>query len=162
MVLDSSSVINLFNAGVLALLCQLEEHDFFVPPMVVGECYGDCAIDLVALRDRGCLTFIDDDVVDADHYLALLEAHRLGAGETECMAVAAADDYNLCCDDRRAREAAAVLIGEDRVIGSLRILKWSVEISVMNCGAAFDAFETMKQKGGFLPEMPRSFFCSDD
>ncbi len=160
--LDSSSVINLFNAGVLALLCQLDEHDFFVPPMVIGECHGDCASDLIALRDEGCITFIDDDVVDADHYLELLEEHRLGAGETECMAVAAAEDYNLCCDDRRAREAAAGLIGENKVIGSLRLLRWCVESLVIDCGAAFNAFQTMREKGGFLPKMPQSFFCGDD
>lgn len=160
--LDSSSVINLFNAGVLALLCQLDDHDFFVPPMVVGECHGECAVELVTLRDDGCLTFINDDVVEGDQYLALLNAHRLGAGETECMAVAAAEDYNVCCDDRRAREATASLIGEGRVIGSLRLLKWCVESLVIDCGVAFHAFETMRQRGGFLPETPQSFFCSDD
>lgn len=160
--LDSSSVINLFNAGVLALLCQLEEHDFAVPPMVIGECHGECAAELLALRDQGCLAFIDDDVVDADQYLALLEAHRLGAGETECMAVAAAEDYNVCCDDRRAREAATSLIGEGRVIGSLRLLRWCVERLVIDCGEAFSAFEIMRQRGGFLPQTPQSFFCGGD
>jgi predicted nucleic acid-binding protein len=160
--LDSSSIINLFNAGVLALLCQLEEHDFFVPPMVVGECHGECAVELVTLRDQGCLTFINDDVVEADQYLALLEAHHLGAGETECRAVAAADNYNVCCDDRRAREAVAGLIGEGRVTGSLRILRWCVETLIIDCGTAFQAFETMRQRGGFLPETPQSFFCGAD
>jgi predicted nucleic acid-binding protein len=160
-VLDSSSVINLFNAGALSLLCQLEDHEFFVPPMVVGECHGECAGELVALRDEGCVTFIDDDVVDADQYLALLEAHRLGAGETECMAVAAADDYHICCDDRKAREAASALVGAARVIGSLRLLRWCVEKLVIDCGAAFHAFQVMRQRGGFLPETPQSFFCGD-
>jgi predicted nucleic acid-binding protein len=162
LLLDSSSVINLFNAGVLALLCQLEEHDFFVPPMVVGECHGECATDLIALRDQGCIDFVDDDIVDADHYLALLEEHRLGAGETECMAVAAAENYNVCSDDRRAREATAGLIGENRVIGSLRVLRWCVESVVIDCGAAFAAFQTMREKGGFLPDTPQAFFCGED
>lgn len=161
-VLDSSSIINLFNAGILTLLCQLEEHDFFVPPMVVGECHGECAVELVSLRDQGCLSFIDDDAVDADQYLGLLEAHRLGAGETECMAVAATDDYNVCCDDRKAREAAADLIGQNRVIGTLRLLQWCVHGLVIDCGAAFSAFTTMRQKGGFLPEMSQAFFCAED
>ena len=128
--------------------------------MVVGECHGECAIELVTLRDEGCLTFINDDAVEADQYLVLLELHGLGAGETECMAVASADDYNVCCDDRRAREAAASLIGEGRVIGSLRILRWCVESLVIDCGAAFHAFEIMRRKGGFLPNLPQSFFCT--
>lgn len=161
-VLDSSSIINLFNADVLALLCQLDEHEFFVPPMVVGECHGECAAELIGLRDEGCVSFINDDAVDADQYLALLDAHRLGAGETECMAVAASDNYNVCCDDRKARDAAANLIGEARVIGSLRLLQWCVQGLVIKCGVAFHAFETMKSKGGFLPDMPQSFFCTDD
>ena len=160
--LDSSSIINLFNAGALALRCQLKGCDFFVPPMVVGECHGECAIKLIDLRDEGCLAFINDDAVDADQYLELLAAHRLGAGETECMAVAASDDFHVCCDDRRARAAAASLIGEDRVVGSLRILKWCVDRLVIECGAAYHAFETMKQRGGFLPDLPQSFFCEGD
>lgn len=161
-VLDSSSIINLFNAGALALICHLEEHDFFVPPMVVGECHGACAVELVTLRDEGCLTFIDDDAVDADQYLTLLEAHSLGAGETECMAVAASGDYSVCCDDRKARDAAAGYIGEGRVIGSLRLLQWCVHKLVIDCAAAFDAFRDMKSMGGFLPDTPQSFFCGEE
>jgi predicted nucleic acid-binding protein len=161
-VLDSSSVINLFNAGMLAVLCQLEDYDFFIPPMVVGECHGDCAAELLTLREQGCLGFIDDDAVDADQYLALLEAHRLGAGETECMALAASDDYSLCCDDRKARQAAGNLIGEDRVIGTLRLLQRCVQTLVIDCATAFAAFSTIKQMGGFLPETPQSFFCGED
>ena len=157
--LDSSSVINLFNGGALTLLCQLDDYEFFVPPMVVGECHGECAAELIILRDQGCLSFIDDDGVDADQYLALLEVHRLGAGETECMAVAAADDYHICCDDRKAREAASVVVGAGRVIGSLRLLKWCVAKLVIDCGTAFDAFQVMRDRGGFLPETPQSFFC---
>jgi predicted nucleic acid-binding protein len=113
------------------------------------------------LRNDGCVTFVNDDAVDADRYLALLEAHRLGAGETECIAVAAAENYAVCCDDRRAREAAAGAIGESRVVGSLRILKWCVECFVIDCGAAFTAFQTMRKKGGFIPEVPQSYFCGD-
>lgn len=161
-VLDSSSIINLFNAGALALLCQLEEHDFFIPPMVVGECHGECAAELLTLRDAGCVSFINDDVVDADQYLALLEAHGLGAGETECMAVAASDDYHVCCDDKKAREAAAALIGQQRVTGTLRLLRWCVEAFVIDCAAAFQAFVTMKNSGGFLPDTPQSYFCGED
>ncbi len=159
--LDSSSIINLFNAGALTLLCQLEGHDFFVSPMVVGECHGDCAAALLALQGDGCLSFIDDGTVDADHYLALLEAHGLGAGETECMAVAASDDYNVCCDDWKARQAAANLVGEERVIGTLRLLQWCVQTFVIDCGEAFATFLSMKRTGGFLPDMQQSFFCGE-
>ena len=159
--LDSSSIINLFNAGALALLCQLEDHDFFVPPMVVGECNGDCAVELVTLRDEGCITFINDHAVDADQYLSLLEEHRLGAGETECMAVAATDDFNVCCDDWKARQAATGFLGEG-VLGTLRLLQLCVQELVIDCAAAFDAFTTMKQMGGFLPETQQAFFCAED
>ena len=158
--LDSSSIINLFNAGVLALLCQLKDHDFLVPPLVIGECHGECAVELVTLRDQGCVTFINDDAVDADQYLSFLEAHGLGAGETECMAVAStSEEFSVCCDDRKARETAAGLIGQERVIGTLRLLRWCVEALVIDCGQAFQAFLKMKEKGGFLPDTPQSFFC---
>jgi predicted nucleic acid-binding protein len=158
-VLDSSSIINLFNAGFLALLCQLKDHEFFVPPMVVGECHGECAVELVTLSEQGCVTFLDDDVVDADQYLTLLETHRLGAGETECMAVATSDDFGVCCDDRKAREATAILIGEDRVIGTMGLLKRAVEQAITTCANALALFTMMKEAGGFLPDANHEYFC---
>jgi hypothetical protein len=44
----------------------------------------------------------------------------------------------------------------------LRLLRWCVESLVIDCGSAFTAFQIMRQKGGFLPEMPQSFFCGED
>jgi predicted nucleic acid-binding protein len=78
------------------------------------------------------------------------------------MAVAASDDYGVCCDDRKAREAAADIVGQERVIGTLRLLQWCVQKVVMDCSVAFSAFTIMKEKGGFLPDTAQSFFCNDD
>jgi hypothetical protein len=41
-------------------------------------------------------------------------------------------------------------------------LQWCVHSLVIDCAAAFDAFLTMKQMGGFLPETPQAFFCGED
>lgn len=160
---DSSSVINLFNAEVLHLFCALDRCEFYVPPLVVGECDEPCAAELVTLREAGCLKFVDDTDVDGDYYLELLEAHGLGAGETECITIAAlADEYSICCDDKKARATADDVIGADRVIGTLRLLRWCVEDALIDCGQAFGTFNVMKDKGGFLPETPQSFFCDVD
>lgn len=157
---DSSSVINLFNAEVLDLFCRLDRCEFLLPPLVFGECNEPCAAELVHLQAEGCLAFVNDDAVDADYFLTLVEAHGLGAGETECIAVAAAStDYVICCDDLKARETASGILGPGRVVGTLRLLRWCVEDVILKCDQAFEFFQLMKEKGGFLPNTPQDFFC---
>lgn len=162
MIVDSSSVINLFNAGALELLCQLARCDFFVPPLVLGECAPLCASSLVDLRDEGCIALLDDNQIDANRYLEMLERYSLGAGETECIAGSVDTEFCVCCDDRKAREAAAEVIGQDRVVGTLRLLRWCVEDEIADCSEAFRLFSEMKEKGGYLPQTPQDFFCLGD
>lgn len=162
MIVDSSSLINLFNADALEIFCAINRCSFFVPPLVMGECDGQCAEALLSLREHGCLDFIDDTSVDADNYIELLDRLRLGAGETECIAVATTShDIAICCDDLRARNKATDVLGADRVIGSMRLLRWCVEDTILKCDEAYKAFNVMREKGGFLPDITQSFFCGN-
>lgn len=158
--LDTCSVINLVNVGALELVCSLVDREWWVTPVVVDECGPTCAAALLDLKERGLIHFLDDDQVNADQFLALLGAHRLGAGETECMAIAIAADHHICCDDRRAREAASGLIGADRVFGTIRVLRWCVGQKLIVCADAKALLHSMRELGGFLPDVPREFFCS--
>lgn len=157
--IDSSSIINLYNAGALELVGRIRRCQLFLPPLVVGECQPSCAAAILELKEARSLSFIDDSEVDASLFLALLEEHRLGDGETECITVALSGDYMVCCDDRKARETAQQLVGSDRVIGTLRLLRWSVEEQLTDCASAFALFREMKRHGGFLPDTPQTFFC---
>ena len=56
---------------------------------------------------------------------------------------------------------AKSFVGEDRVIGSLRLLRWCVEETVISCDEAHAFALQMIKAGGFLPDMGHEFFCSD-
>lgn len=157
--LDSSSVINLLNAGALELATRVDRCEICLPPLVVGECGLSSAAELIELRDAGRLSFVNDEDVDAELFADLLNTHGLGAGETECLAVAMTKRLSVCCDDRKARELAAELLGPARVAGTLRILRWTVEDALISCDGAYSLFNLMRQKGGFLPETEQAFFC---
>lgn len=160
MLLDSSSVINLVNAGALELACSLADIEWWLPPVVVDESGPTCAAVTLDLQQRGLINFFDDDQVNAERFLALLDAHRLGAGETECVALATQTDHHICCDDRRARDMAAKILGPDRVFGTIRVLRWCVDQRRIDCAAAKRLLRAMREKGGFLPDTPQAFFCS--
>jgi predicted nucleic acid-binding protein len=157
--LDSCSVINLVNAGALELVCALQDIEWWLTPVVVDESGPSCAAVTLDLQQRGLIHFLDDDELNAERFLALIEEHRLGAGETECMAIAVETDYHICCDDGRARQVASDLIGPDRVFGTIRVLRWCVEQRVIACGEAKRLLCLMREQGGFLPNTPQSFFC---
>lgn len=157
---DSSSVINLVNAGALELACSLDGIEWWLAPAVVDESGPTCAAATLELQQRGLLNFLDDDRVDAGRFLALLDEHRLGAGETECVAIAAETDHHVCCDDRRARTMAAGIIGANRVFGTVRLLRWCVEQRLIDCAEARRLLQAMRESGGFLPDTPREYFCA--
>lgn len=159
--LDSSSVINLHNAGALALVSRLKRCRFWLPPMVVSECQVGSAAAILELQAADAIGFLDDDIVPTDRFLELLELHELGDGETECIAICELNGHMLCCDDRKAREAASTLFGQDRVVGTIRVLRWCVEEGLADCGQAHDLFRSMRAAGGFLPNTDRTFFCTD-
>lgn len=154
-------MINLVNARALELVCSLNGIEWWLPPAVVDESGPTCAAVTLELQQRGVINLLNDDHVDAERFLALLDSHRLGAGETECVAIAADADYHVCCDDRRARTMAADIIGADRVFGTIRVLRWCVEQRRINCTEARRLLRAMRESGGFLPNTPQTYFCTD-
>jgi predicted nucleic acid-binding protein len=161
-IIDASSVINLDNAGALELLAGLQARVFWISPLVVGECDPTCAAEIVRLRDMGRLHFVDPQNVSAELYLTLLEIYDLGEGETECLALCHGHQFLFCCDDQRARTIAGQLFGGDRVIGSLRLLRWAVIEGLASTELAFDLYEKMKSAGGFLPAVDKKWFSESE
>ncbi len=155
-VIDACSLINLQNGGGLPLVLQLGRSSLQVGPIVVGEIGTEIE---EALRASGAATFVDDSDVPAAAYLTLLGKHHLGEGETEALVLAQKHGFTLCSDDRKAREVGKKLLGEDRVIGSLRLMRWCVEEDICKCTRAYETSVAMREHGGFVPALPQEFFC---
>jgi predicted nucleic acid-binding protein len=159
LIIDASSVINLHNCRTLELVTQLPGRTFWFSPLVVGECEPTCAAEILKLQQAGRAQFIDPQNIPADVFLELLDKHQLGEGETECLALCLEGPFVLCCDDHKARSIAASLLGGERVIGSLRLLKWSVQDHLIVPDAAYALYTGMKAAGGFLPVVEAAWFA---
>ena len=157
--IDASSWINLSNAAALESILRIPGYEFLFSPLVANECHADCVGDILALAATCALVQLTDDQIDGEVFLELVGEHDLGAGETECLAICLArSEAIFCCDDRKAREIAQALLGGGRVIGSLRLLKWSVEAGLITAAAAFERYQDMKAHGGFLPDVEPDWF----
>jgi predicted nucleic acid-binding protein len=133
-----------------------------ISPLVVGECQPTCAAELFRLQQQGSLRFVDPEHISSELYLELLAAHELGEGETECLTLCLSHPYILCCDDRKARQIGANLLGQPRVIGSIRLLKWCVVENLTSAAKAFEICSQMKVRGGFLPEVKGEWFAESE
>jgi predicted nucleic acid-binding protein len=154
-VVDACSVINIGNSGVVAAVIALP-NEYFIGPAVLGEAEPlDVAIQNAC--DSGRITLLDDSDVDLAEYLRIAEA-GLGDGETECIALAAANDWLICSDDGRARRLASGRLGEERVIGTIRLLIQSVAAGQLTSADAFVAYVRMVQAGAFLPKLTQQAF----
>ena len=81
-----------------------------------------------------------------------------GSAETECIVFAAMDNICVCSDDLKARKAAKSELGDGRVIGTLFLLRECVQCGVLTPDAARGAYELMRTKGAFLPDLRDDYF----
>ena len=160
LIIDASSIINLSNADALAVVAALPNVSICVSPLVVGECKPTCAAELLELQEQGSVRFVDPDDISSERFLDLLGNHELGEGETECLALLLDGDYIFCCDDGKARRVAIALTDDGKVVGSLRLLKWAVEVGLCAAEEAFEYYGRMKDAGGFLPDIALEWFQS--
>jgi predicted nucleic acid-binding protein len=160
LITDASSIINLANAAALDIVTAFTDLTICVSPLVVGECGPTCAAELLAYKDKGAIRFVDAEEISSELFLSLLDEHDLGEGETECLALLLSGGYIFCCDDGKARKVGIALTSEDRVVGSIRLLKWAVEAGLCTGEQAFEYYQRMKDAGGFLPDVPHEWFQS--
>ena len=158
-VMDACSVINLHNGGVLEVVCSNAVAKFQIGPIAGGECSEECAGALAALHGAGKIEYLTDTPLDADEFLDFVAEHRLGAGEAECIMLAALDAQTfVSCDDMRGRKKGTLILGEERVTGSIGLLKMAVAKGVISVAHAFASYSQMKEAGGFLPEVDEAYF----
>lgn len=115
----------------------------------------------MALVDEGSMHFVTDAEIDADRFLDLVAAHDIGDGELEAIAVCENSGEALCSDDGSARNLAAELLGQDRVCGSLRLLRRAVELEGLPCDLAFEGYQGMLAHGAWLPALQQTYFCQE-
>jgi predicted nucleic acid-binding protein len=158
LVVDACALINLFNGHALELVLALDEHTFAVGPIVLGECAGELRPVLEHHIARAALQLLDDDLVPVGSFAALLARFRLGDGETECLAFAELAGLDVCTDDGAARKAVRELLGEDRLTGSLGLLRTAVGLQRLAAAEAYARYLEMVAAGGFLPVASQAFF----
>ena len=160
LLIDACAAINLHNCRKLAVVCELPNIEVFLSPIVVSECGLGCAAEIIALQATGQVHYVPDEEISTDRFLQLVADHDIGDGELESIAICETTDRAFCTDDAAARRLATELLGAQNVMGSLRLLKHSVEASLLMCTEAFAGYNQMRDCGGFLPNLPNDFFCA--
>jgi len=157
---DASSLINLVKGGVFELILAMSPTQFLVGPIVLQECVGsDEVADAVRTAvDDGRVAVVDDSEISGALFLTLLERHKLGPGETECLTYAVNSDVVICSDDLKARQVAASAFGAARVTGTLGLLRDLVSSGSTTDIVAWESYLRMIQAGAFLPAIGRDFF----
>lgn len=151
---DACSLINPYKGGVLDVVLQLEDHEFFVEGFVDEE----SGSFLQSYYDQSLLTKLSDANIPSSEFSAILSRYDLGFGETECIVFAKMNNTCVCSDDLKARRAAKSELGDSRVIGTLFLLRECVRHGVLTPDAARGAFELMRTKGAFLPDLQDDYF----
>ena len=156
--MDTSVLVNCSNGSVLAVIFQLQNRTFIIPPAVVTEFASGDLLSVQRALAAGRAAILNESEVPGALYLKLLDDWGLGEGETECIAYASQTGAYISSDDGLARRRASELLGLDRVSGTLRLLREAVEEALLTKDDAFAAYEQMLAAGGFLPAISRDFF----
>lgn len=158
-VVDTSSTINLYNGGMLEIVLGLTSlsYVFHMGVIVKGEC-GDLSGVLNLYVTDGRLILLPDQTLLLSEFTAVLEEYDLGAGETECIALARQQGLTVCTDDKAARRAATSYLGANRVLGSLALIRECVRSGRLSPSDAIIGYRTMRLCGAFLPDLEASYF----
>lgn len=152
LVIDASGIINLLGGGVAAGTLGSIEPRSEVTPAIETECNakGETAAGFRALLESGLLERCEVEV-SAEELTSFVETHELGLGESEAILACRLIGRDLWCDDKRARNVATDMLGNERVIGTLGILYQLVHLRELNAVDAFTSYQAMIAAGGFLP-----------
>lgn len=156
-VLDTSTLINLDNGEVLAIVLSLPNHSFQVSPEVRRE--ASTVVDKIEKAvARGDIDWVDDMAIDAASFGGALSRWGLGPGETECILAATALRCVIACDDRAARRVIKRELGVSRMTGTVGLLRDAVTARLLTAKAAFIVYQNMRYLGGFLPVLTLNDF----
>jgi predicted nucleic acid-binding protein len=158
-VLDASTLINLVNGEVFAVVLQIPNTTFLISDAVKKETKSIASAVDEAVGST-LVKIIDDNLIPASRFADAKKAMNLGDGETECILAAEILSLSIACDDNAARTSATARLGRHRVTGSIGLLRNAVVNNLISCAQAYQAYELMKQRGGYLPNLRQDEFCS--
>ena len=157
-VLDACTIITLDGCGALDVILLIEGYDFYLGPIVEGECRPGCGTALDGHIAAKRLTRVPVADVPATLFLDLLQRYRLGDGETECLTVCGGLDYLIATDDMAARRAATELYGAEKLTGSVGLLRIAVTRGLLTPSAAMGYYNRGRRAGAFLPDIGEDYF----
>ena len=162
LVLDACTIINLINGQVLHKIAQLVGYTLYVSDNLIEQELLNQPQKILAetLMIKKSVTLIQSDVTLSE-FILLKERYKLGDGETECIAICKKKNYCIATDDRKARASAINELGQTKVVGSLYLLREAVRTNIFSCTDAVNAYNCMKQKGGFLPDVNEEYLCGE-
>jgi predicted nucleic acid-binding protein len=150
-ILDASTLINLANGEVLAIVIAIPGIHFRVSEAVRKESK-TVAREIEHAVSHGQLDWVDADTIDAAEYETALAVWGLGAGETECFLAARKLNCRVACDDGSARKVISRHCSEIQLTGSIGMLRMAIAAGLLTREAAFAAYRLMIERGGYLPE----------
>jgi len=125
--------------------------------IVRGEC-GEVTHYIDDQARKGRIVILPGSIIAPLQFAEILHRYELGLGESECILHADERDLTICTDDKAARAAALSYLGNDRVVGSLRLVRECVCAGITTSHQAYVGYESMRAKGAFLPDMDASYF----
>lgn len=156
-ILDASTLLNLANGEVLSKVLHLPGISFQVSGVVRDESRTVAqAIDAAVAVGR--LALVDDKLISVSRFLRAKAEWELDNGETECILAAAEIGSSVACDDKAARKVIMKVLGEDRLTGSIGLLREAVKAGLLTQAEAFVAYCLMRERGGFLPAIDEADF----
>jgi predicted nucleic acid-binding protein len=161
-IFDTCSLVNLMNGNQLDSILSIREIKFFIGPAVYGEVskVENQKLIIDNAIEQGRLIEWEGEL-DFDLLNTIYEEYGLGDGETESIAIAISKACSICCDDKKARNAAKNELSQSIIIGSLGMLKMAVMDNIIKCTDATLSYLEMILKGGFLPkDLDGNYFCN--
>lgn len=151
-VLDASTLINLDNGEAFAQVLSIPGRSFQVSAEVLRESR-TVAVAIKTAVQQGQIALVDDNAIDAAEYEDAIAEWQLGPGETECILAAKSLECSVACDDGAARKVIRREIGVERLTGTVGLLRDAIAAGLMTAEAAFESYQQMKRRGGFLPDL---------
>ncbi|WP_061246446.1 hypothetical protein [Leptospira interrogans] len=106
---------------------------------------------LISLINNGQINVIDLSI-SLEEVETFSKVKKLGSGESEAILIAKTALINFCSDDNRARKIATAIVGKNKVIGTLGIMKSLNEQGFINKTDLYLYYQNMKTTGSFLPD----------
>ncbi|MCR5883734.1 hypothetical protein LRS03_13050 [Rhizobacter sp. J219] len=151
-ILDASTLLNLANGEVLSKILRVPGLQFQVSAVVRDESR-TVALAIDSAVAAGGLALVDDKLIGVAQFLRAKAEWQLDNGETECILAAITLGCAVACDDKAARRVIAQVLGEARLTGSIGLLRQAVRAGLLTKIDAFAAYQLMRERGGFLPEI---------